>query len=91
MPLSHDSKPRNRVRRLKYAASQPKPAPSQRSMLRRLRSHAYRDAVVAQQAVERALRKRDISWRAVELAVNRQVKGDWSRLGQVQVDVRAAA
>lgn len=94
MPLTDDRKPRNRWRRDKYRQSVGKPLLTHKQMRRRfirgLVRHQYLEQCATIRRVENALRSASVSWRDLEVAVNSQVAGQWSRLAEVVIDTDRA-
>lgn len=64
---------------------------TRRKFQRRLLRQRYLQAVAGTKALEIAAREKGISWRAIELAVARQAKGDWTKVREVVVDLKVAA
>jgi len=88
MPICHDSKPRRKHRRQKFAATIPRHLfVSRRSQRRRLLRQACIDVAKAQRTIECTLREQGISWRAVEKAVASQVRGEWEHLDKISLPV----
>lgn len=89
MPLSHDSKPRNRSRRNKSALvtkTYAKKASPHRAAMRRLLQRRFEAHCKAQRQLEEALRSYGVSWRQLEKMVHQHLGGKFNKLTYSQVE-----